>query len=412
MSDVPPPARATIADVAQRADVSIATVSRVINRTAPVAEPTAARVRAAIAALNYVPRAAARSLASRRTNVLGLLLPKISGYFIPALLRGIEAGTRENGFDLMIYSTAAAMESRPTSQSRSDAAGRLCCPVGEHNTDGLLVVADSLDEAELVRLHRIGFPMVLLHRSSPNGLGIPCVTFENRAGARKLVEHLIEAHDCRRIAFLRGPEGHEDSYWREMGYREALADHGVPFGPTLVATGGFDQAKAQEAVERWLAEGGRVREPLAEIDAIFAGDDEAASGAVTALRRAGRRVPEDVAVVGFDDSPISRHQTPVPLTTVHTPIETAGYEAARQLVRLVRTGEADPLVLLPTELVIRRSCGCHLPVTHEHVPLAHGHESLVRRPVPLAHGHVPLAHGHVPLAHGHVPLAHGDVELP
>ena len=371
MSDVHPPARATIADVAERADVSIATVSRVINRTAPVAESTAARVRTAIAELNYVPRAAARSLASSRTNMVGLLLPKISGYFFPALLRGIEAGTRESGFDLMIYSKTAATESRPTSQPRSDAAGGPRCPVGEHNTDGLLVFADSLDETELVRLHRIGFPMVLLHRSPPDGLDIPCVTFENKAGARKLVEHLIEAHDCRRIAFLRGPRGHEDSYWREMGYREALADHGIPFAPALVATGGFDQVEAQEAVERWLAEG-------VEIEAIFAGDDEAASGAVTALRRAGTRVPEDVAVVGFDDSPISRHLTPLPLTTVHAPIETAGYEAARQLARLVRTGEADPLVLLPTELVIRRSCGCHWqePPERGPVPLAHGDAEL------------------------------------
>jgi DNA-binding LacI/PurR family transcriptional regulator len=341
MSDPTPPARVTIADVARRAGVSIATVSRVINGTAPVAEGTAARVRAAIAALNYVPRAAARSLASRRTDTLGLLLPKISGYFFPPLLRGIEAGARENGFGLLIHST----------QDRGDPAGGPRRPLGEHNTDGLLVFTDSLDEAELTRLHTIGFPMVLLHQSPPHGLDIPCVTFENKGGARKLVEHLIETHDYRRIAFLRGPEEHEDSYWREMGYREALAAHAIPFDPTLVATGGFDEEEAQVPVERWLQDG-------VEIEAIFAGDDEAASGAIAALRRAGKRVPEDVAVVGFDDSPIAHHLTPLPLTTVRAPIEEAGLAAARQLARLIRTGQADPLVLLPTELVVRRSCGC------------------------------------------------------
>jgi DNA-binding LacI/PurR family transcriptional regulator len=339
MSNPISPGRATIADVARRAGVSIATVSRVVNGNAPVAETTAARVRDAIAALNYVPRAAARSLASRRTNTLGLLLPEISGYFFPLLLRGVEAGARENGFDLLIYST----------QDRGDATSGLRRPLGEHNTDGLLIFPDSLDDAELVRLYHLGFPLVLLHRSPPDALDVPCVTFENKAGARKLVEHLIAVHGYRRIAFLRGPEGHEDSYWREMGYREALAAHGVPFDPTLVATGGFDEDEAQVPVEQWLQEG-------LEIEAIFAGDDEAALGVITALQRAGKRVPEDVAVVGFDDGPVSQHLTP--LTTVRAPIEEAGLAAARQLVRLIRTGQADPLVLLPTELVVRRSCGC------------------------------------------------------
>jgi DNA-binding LacI/PurR family transcriptional regulator len=336
MSDPTPPARVTIADVARRAGVSTATVSRVINRSAPVAGGTAARVRAAIAALNYVPRAAARSLASQRTHTLGLLLPEISGSFFPPLLRGIEAGARENGFDLLIHSTQARPPRRP---------------LGEHNTDGLLVFPDSLDEAELARLHRARFPVVLLHRSPPEGLDIPCVTFENKDGARRLVEHLIQVHGYRRIAFLRGPDGHEDSHWREMGYREALAAHAIPFDPALVARGGFDEREAQAPVERWLEDG-------VQIEAIFAGDDEAAWGVIAALRRAGRRVPEDVAVVGFDDSPIAHHLAPLPLTTVRAPIERAGLEAARQLVRLIRTGQADPLVLLPTELVVRRSCGC------------------------------------------------------
>ena len=224
-------------------------------------------------------------------------------------------------------------------------------PRAEHNTDGLLVFTDSLDEVELVRLYHIGFPMVLLHRSSPDGLDIPCVTFENKAGSRKLVEHLIEVHRYRRIAFLRGPAGNEDSYWREVGYREALAAHDIPFDPALVDVGGFDEDEAQLPVERWL-------QANVEIDAIFAGDDEAALGAIIALWRAGKCIPEDVAVVGFDDGPISHHLASVPLTTVHAPIEQAGLAAARQLVRLIRTGRADPLVLLPTELVVRQSCGC------------------------------------------------------
>lgn len=334
--------RATIADVAERAGVSIATVSRVINRTAPVAPETEAHVRAAIAELNYRPHMAAQVLAGRKTNTLGLLLPEIGGDFFSLMLRGVEAGARESGLSLLIYSTEAANGSNLTKPY----------PLGEHNTDGLLVFTNNLPDAELVRLYQMRFPVVLLHRSPPPGLDIPCVTIENKPGAYALVEHLIEVHGCRRIAFLAGPEGHEDSYWREMGYREALAVHDIPFDPTLIAVGGFDDREAQDAVNHWLMEG-------VEFDAIFAGDDEAAVGALTVLNRAGKRVPQDVALVGFDDTFFSRYLNP-PLTTVRAPIEQVGQEGVQQLVRLIRAGRADRLVLLPTQLVIRRSCGCGL----------------------------------------------------
>lgn len=332
--------RATIADVAERAGVSIATVSRVINQTGPVAEETAAQVQAAIAELKYVPHAAARGLASRKTHTLGLLLPGISDQFSAAMLRGIEVGARAGGYDLLIHSTHIESGAGPVPRRR----------LGEHNTDGLLIFTDSLDDAELTRLYQLGFPMVLLHRSPPDSLNIPCVTFENKSGSRKLIDHLIEVHGYRRIAFLAGPEEHEDSYWREMGYRESLTAHNLPFDPALMALGGFNQDQAQHSVENWLRQG-------VEIEAIFSGDDEAGIGALAALQRAGKRVPEDIALVGFDDIDVSRYLSP-PLTTVRAPIEQAGREAARQLVQLIQSGRADPLILLPTELVIRRSCGC------------------------------------------------------
>jgi LacI family transcriptional regulator len=332
--------RSTIADVAERAGVSIATVSRVINQTGPVAEETAAQVQAAISELKYVPHAAARGLASRRTNTLGLLLPGISDQFSAAMLRGIEVGARESGYDLLIHSTHVEGGSGSIPRRR----------LGEHNTDGLLIFTDSLDEAEIIRLYQRSFPLVLLHRSPPDGLDIPCVTFENKSGSRKLIDHLIEVHDRRHIAFLSGPDGNEDSYWREMGYRESLAAHGLPFEPLLLAKGNFEREQAQSSVENWLAQG-------LVIDAIFSGDDEAGLGALTALQQAGQRVPEDIALVGFDDIDISRYLVP-PLTTVRAPIERAGREAAWQLVHLIRQHQAVPLVLLPTELVVRRSCGC------------------------------------------------------
>jgi len=343
MSSPVPPGRATIADVARRAGVSIATVSRVINQTAPVAEDTACRVRAAIAELYYIPHAAAKGLASRKTHTLGLLVPLITTDFFAPTLRGVEAGAREAGYDLLIYSSRRGV--RPTEG--------FYLPLGEHNTDGLVVFLNSLNDAEITRLHQRRFPMLLLHLAPPDSLNIPYVTFENTVGAREIVDHLIEAHNCRRIAFLRGPAFAHDSHWREMGYRESLEAHGIPFDLALVGFGGYDSEHARVQVRKWLADG-------LEIDAIFAGDDEAASGSISAIRHAGRRVPEDIAVVGFDDVNLARHLTPL-LTTVHAPIEEAGYEAVRQLVRLISGEEPDPIVQLPTSLAIRRSCGCAEP---------------------------------------------------
>jgi LacI family transcriptional regulator len=333
-----PPIRPTIADVAQKAGVSIATVSRVLTGSTPVVPETAQRVQAAVIALNYVPHAAARILASRRTDTLGLLLPEISGAFFQPLLRGVEAGVSEAGFDLLIHTT----QSRP-----EDAPHR---PLGEHNTDGLLVFTESLDARELTRLHGIGFPVVLLHQTPPHSLDIPVVSIENQSGAQKIVEHLINVHNCRRIVFLRGPEGHEDSTWREKGYRAALSACGIPFDPELVAHGDFDRSVACLSLEQMLSD-------HLIFDSIFTGDDESAIGVLQGLRQAGIRVPEQVAIVGFDDSLFANTLMP-PLTTVRAPTEEVGRQAVLQLVRIIQGEQVEPRLVLPTELVIRQSCGC------------------------------------------------------
>ena len=329
----------TISDVASKAGVSIATVSRVLSGKAPVAISTAERVRAVIEELEFVPRAAARGLASHRTHTLGLLLPEIGRDFFLPLLRGIEREARRLGYDLLIQTT----EMPDTAQASLGG-------LGEHNTDGLIIFTDSVEDAALSRLSEDGFPVVLLHQTPPKGAQIPVITVENKSGAQRLVDHLIEVHGCRRIAFLRGPDGNEDSEWRERGYRQALANHGIAFDPKMVADGSYDENEAQAAVQQWLMDG-------LEMDAIFAGDDDAAMGVLAALRGAGKRVPEDVAVVGFDDVAVSRHLTP-PLTTVQSPIEQVGREAVLQLVKCIHNEAIDPIVLLRTELVIRESCGC------------------------------------------------------
>ena len=328
----------TIADVARHADVSIATVSRVLNGTTPVQADKADRVRLAMDELQFVPRHAARVLASKRTNTIGLLLPEISGAFFSPMLKGIEAAAHEAGYDLLVHST----------QQVETARRRL----GEHNTDGLLIFTNSLAPSELHRLHNLNFPIVLLHQTPPDSLDIPVIAIENKDGAAMLVRHLIETHGRRRIVYLHGPEGHEDSVWRERGYREALETHAIEFDSTLIASGGFDDEEAFTAIQQLLADG-------IDFDAVFAGDDDAAIGAMRALKLAGHVVPQDVSVVGFDDVPFARYLSPA-LTTVRAPIEQIGREAVRQLTRLMSGERADALTLMRTELVVRESCGCPL----------------------------------------------------
>jgi LacI family transcriptional regulator len=331
--------RANISDVARHAGVSISTVSRVLNGTAPVDVETAERVRIAVAALNYTPHSAARTLASRRTNTIGLLLLDIGGEFYTPMLRGIEAISSEAGFDLLIHSTQT---SRLSNMSRR--------ALGEHNTDGLLVFTEALNTAELTRLNQIGFPVVLMHQSPPKSLEIPVVTIENQSGAQQIVEHLIEAHGCKRVVYLQGPVDNQDSKEREKGYRLALKKHGLPFDPALVLAGGFESNQAYAIVQQLLAQ-------KVAFDAIFTGDDDNAVGVIQALREGNRRIPEDVAVAGFDDSLFARILTP-PLTTVRAPIEQVGREAVRQLIRLIRGEQAEARTVLPIELIIRQSCGC------------------------------------------------------
>lgn len=332
------PFRATIADVARHAGVSTATVSRVINKANNVTPATAASVHNAIAALDYMPHSGARILASNRAHTIGLVTSTISDFFFTDLLRGIEQTVYDNSYALLVYAT----DGRPLDSSVPT------LPLGRHNTDGLIIFANSLEDTHLCKIHARGFPLVLLHRSAPAGVAVPCVTFENKNGARQMVEHLLGCGH-RQIAFLAGPAGNEDAFWREQGYRQALKAHGIPVNPAYIGRGEFNAAVAAATVSQWLCDG-------ICMDAIFAADDESARGALQALRQAGRRVPDDVALAGFDDSLLSQYLTP-PLTTIRAPIEEAGRTAVNQLIQYIQTGTAVPLTLLPVELVIRYSCG-------------------------------------------------------
>lgn len=327
----------TIRDVARLAGVSVATISRYLNNSAPLSAETAERVQAAMTELDFSPHPAARSLATNRTNTIGLVLNKIEGDYFTPLLEGVVAVTESQNYNLLIF----------TSNQSKHLDARL---LGPTYTDGLLVFLDSLSDEDLTALHSIEHPIVLIHRTSPVGLTLPMVTIENKSASAGLVSHLIEVHHRKRIAFLQGPKENEDSHWREIGFRQALAAHGLEVDESLIVTGEYDRFTAQHSVRSLLAAGKKF-------DAIFAADDDSALGALTALKEAGVDVPGEVAVVGFDDQRMAPFLNP-PLTTVHAPTDQVGSTAAQQLINLIRHESIEAEILLPTELIVRSSCGC------------------------------------------------------
>jgi DNA-binding LacI/PurR family transcriptional regulator len=169
---------------------------------------------------------------------------------------------------------------------------------------------------------------------------------------QQLVEHLIQVHGKRRILFLRGPLHQEDSVRREAGYKSALATNGIPFDEKLVLNGEFERDIAFRVLNDFLSNGKRVA-----FDAVFTGDDDAAIGVLKALHLHGYRIPEDVAVIGFDDLGFAPFLNP-PLTTVRAPTESVGRIAAERLFDILENQSSNGAVILPTEIIYRRSCGC------------------------------------------------------
>jgi DNA-binding LacI/PurR family transcriptional regulator len=290
--------------------------------------------------LRYVPHAAARHLASRKTRVIGLLLNNLHNDFFVPLLNGVEAVVRKKGYNLIVATYHA--NSRDTSQP----------PIGPHNTDGLLVFSDGLVDEDLASLHESGFPMVLVHRTPPPLVSIPSVTVENIAVTQKLIEHLIQAHGRKRILFLRGPIDQEDSMRRETGYRAALQANRIEIDENLIIAGEFERDIAYQAMNQVLGNGRHIA-----FDAVFTGDDDAAIGVLKSLHEHSLRVPEDVSVIGFDDLGFASFLNP-PLTTVRAPTERVGQIATQRLFDILENQESDDALVLPTEIIYRRSCGC------------------------------------------------------
>ena len=342
---------ATIKDVAQAAGVSVATVSRVYNESQLVREKTAVRVREVAQQLGYVPHGGARSLSTSRTHTLGVLLPDLYGEFFSEVIRGIDQTAQRNGFHLLISSSH---DGRPGVEAAlRSMRGRV---------DGLIVMWPEMNAETVRRNLPAGFPLVLV--SAPVGPeGFDVITLANYDGARAMVRHLLELGH-RRIAIIRGAEGNFDAAERLRGYRAALAEAGQAPDPALEAPGDFSENSGFLATNE-LLRGTPVP------TAIFAANDSMAIGAMSALREAGRRVPDDVAVAGFDDIPLARFLDP-PLSSVHVDISALGERATVRLLESVRdkAGHQHQAETFPTTLVLRRSCGAAVPPSRPPAPAA------------------------------------------
>jgi len=326
----------TIREVAAKAGVSVATVSRVLNRKGPIRQTTSQRVLDVAEALDYVPHAAARSLSISRTHTVGVLLPDLHGEFFSEVIRGVDLASRRIGYHLLL------------SGSHSDPGEMAAVLTAMHGrVDGLIVMLPDVQAEALRSRFPPNLPVVLLNSPAEADYSI---TIDNYGGARHMVEHLVGLGH-RRIAFIRGPEGNADADERLRGFRRAM--HRVVEGPVsgLEVPGDFSEASGYVAVHAIIS---MIPRPTA----IFAANDSMAVGALSALREAGIEVPGGMALAGFDDIPIARYISPT-LTTVSVAISELGRQAFEMVVESIEAPQSRGRhrKTVPTTLVVRQSCG-------------------------------------------------------
>ncbi len=330
----------TIKDVARQAKVSVATVSRALNGHQNVANAVRLRVMAVANELRYSPHHAARSLSSRRTQTVGVVLPDLHGEFFSELMRGIDQVARGHGLHLLVSS----YHGHPDEQGVAVRAMR-------GRVDGLLLMSpyvggdDSMGE-ELV----LSLPTLLINSHLPAS-GVGALSVDNYAGACTMVGHLLQ-QGRRRIAFIAGPEDNFDARERLRGYLDTL-EQKHPGTKPWVLEGDFDEASGHAAGHRILSADARP-------DAVFAANDMMALGCLFALTQAGIEVPRQIALAGFDDIPLSRYVHPS-LTTMRVNIAELGSQAMRSLIDVI-AGNPDPgNRLLTPELIVRASSGGQSP---------------------------------------------------
>lgn len=318
---------ATIRDVARRAQLSVATVSRALNGFENVSEQARERIALAVSELGYVPHAGARSLSLARNNAIGVVLPDLHGEFFSEIVRGMDREASRRGY-LLLLSNLHAKSDQATQAVRA-MRGRV---------DGLIVMAPHLAEGELAAALPPGVPAVLINTRGQAG-GHSAIHLDNAAGAAAVVSHFA-AIGRKRLVHIAGPSGNVDAQERSAATQSAAKEHGLEL---TIIEGDFEEESGEIAVQKLLSDG----QPF---DAIFASNDNMAIGALDALRKAGVRIPEDVAIAGFDDIPLARH---LGITTVRVRIAQLGERALGRLLETLANGDRGGDELHAPELVVR-----------------------------------------------------------
>jgi DNA-binding LacI/PurR family transcriptional regulator len=323
------------------AGVSRTTVSFVLNRLEGVniSETTRERVWEAARKLNYHPDAAGRKLASGKSNTLGLVLCQspeqvFADAFLPRVIVGIEQAAMQEGFHVLL---------KPVAPDESAGYSRL---IRENHVDGIIISGPRQDDTQILRLHREGVPIMLLGQLPETGIGF--VDVNTIEGAEAAVDHLLEGGYEPIGMITNAPLSYTSAQQRREGYLKALRKKNIVPNLSLTKEGNYTPASGYHAMKQLLAETPRPR-------AVFVASDVVASGAILAVKRAGLRIPEDMAIVGFDDIPMAEYMDP-PLTTVRLPAYGLGWAVSDRLIHLMRGEELDQAGLfLDSQLVIRES---------------------------------------------------------
>jgi len=331
----------TLEEVARLAGVSRATVSRVVNAPDSVSPEFRTRVQKVIEETGYQPNMAARTLASRRSKIIGLLIPSVTQFlfadpYFPILIEGISRACNLNDFTLALFLFHTADEQDRIYQ-RALGIGLL---------DGLIVTADKIIDPLIPELIARQIPAVYVGRP-PDASRTSYVDVDNVSGAYLAASHLMRL-GYQRIATITGPQNSTVGIDRRQGYVKALQERGREIDEKMMIEGDFSRDSGYTAMRRLLPH---------HPDAVFVATDTMAFGAMQAIKDAGLRIPEDIAVVGFDDLPAAALADP-PRTTIRQPVRHNGMLAVQTLIELLQTAPQPPRhIILPTELVIRQSCG-------------------------------------------------------
>jgi len=343
-----PAKRSTSVDVARLAQVSRTTVSFVLNNVpgVSISDATRQRVLEAAKTLNYFPNAAGRKLVSGKSNTLGLVLNQspeqvFADAFLPQVMFGVEQAAMEQGFHVLL---------KPVSPDDPSGYTRL---IKENHVDGILLSGPRHSDEEIIRLHREGVPIMLMGQLP--GSSIPCVDINATAGAEAAVKHLVSTGHRQIAIITNAPLSYTSAQQRRSGYINALRNAGLAVIDEYVKEGNYTPASGFQAMSELL------RQP-SHPTAVFVASDVVAMGALLAIKAAGLRIPEDVAVIGFDDIPLAEYFDP-PLTTIRLPAYGLGWAASERLIHLIRGEGLDQNeILVESELIIRSSSVKRLPI--------------------------------------------------